>query len=595
MFMESRIYTKLSLCFALTLFLKISVSAQSYKFEILPQDNGLYKAVSNIKENDFMGEWRIICGTNKSVAIMWFIAPIFNDDIQKKKEESVKAFFLSDSGLYAQIYLSNGEVFTTKSVERTGELLWFANDCTSFTSNRRKLSDDLSRCSYFISQLRKYNIQKISVGDGTPDHLMTLMTPGFRSAATTDAMCKALIAKTGDQGQYGTFATKMSSSNSQGSYSSSATINILTFHQLICCLFGVVPENMTNSNLTFSYLKSYMSKYPQWNIKYTDYYAKVKCESGFDMSYRGCPIDEYSAYFFKKQDLYSYKITFAYRTGNYQADATKQFSSILNDLRQAGATRREIKPEGARRCIFGDYAGREYSIHLWDHENYSTVRLEIKVPRYTPLGGNENSNESSTASNHDNNLFESAIVKNYSQKLHMERSVSISSTDLVNKVLGMFMPMSEMWMLKSSLFHKSFIKAGGWDVIHEWKENGGFLKPPFSIIYLGRPIKSMRLYFSQKRDYCLDFQSFGISMEHKADMKKYAEEIIADMRREGFPLRELNASNSNIKHAWGCVSGDKFILVWANKFSRNSYDVFIEINRVGSDLHKSYKLVNNFL
>lgn len=380
MFMKSRIYTKLSLCFALTLFLKISVSAQSYKFEILPQKNGLYKAGSNIKENDFMGEWRIISGTNKSVAIMWFIAPIFNDDIQKKKEEAVKALFLSDSGLNAQIYLSNGEVFTTKSLERAGEVWWFAGDCSSFTSNRKKLSDVLSRCSYFMSQLRKYDIQKISVGDGTPDHLMTLMTPGFRSAATTDAMCKALIAKTGDQGQYGTFATKMSSSNSQGSYSSSATINILTFHQLICCLFGVVPDNTANRKITFSDLKTIMSNYPQLNIEYKKEHAVVKK----GMLYKGVPITEYEAFFPKNLNLLNYSVSFfydSYYTSNHKAEATKQFSSLLNEMRKSGATINETSTT-ATRSVKGYYKGREFYMHLYTHDpKWSSAYLEIYAPR----------------------------------------------------------------------------------------------------------------------------------------------------------------------------------------------------------------------
>lgn len=378
--MGSKIYTKLFLCFALTLFLTIGVSAQSYKFTITPQKNGLYKAVGNVKEKDFQGEWRIICGTNKSVAIMWFIAPIFNDDIQKKKEESVKAFILSDSGLYAQIYLSNGEVFTTKSVERTGELLWFASDCTSFTSNRRELSDDLSRCSYFISQLRKYNIQKISVGDGKPAHLMTLLTPGFRSAATTDAMCKALIAKTGDQGQYGTFATKMSSSNSQGSYSSSATINILTFHQLICCLFGVVPDNTSNRKITFSDLKTIMSNYPQLNIEYEKENAVVKK----GMLYKGVPITEYEAFFPRNLNLLNYSVSFfyhSYYTSNHKAEATKQFSSLQNEMRKSGATINEISTT-ATRSVKGYYKGREFYMHLYTHDpECSSVYLEIDAPR----------------------------------------------------------------------------------------------------------------------------------------------------------------------------------------------------------------------
>lgn len=78
-----------------------------------------------------------------------------------------------------------------------------------------------------MSRLRKVNIVKISVNG------KNLATPNFRSAATIDAMCKKLITKTGDQGQYGTAptgssatskktTTNRSSSSSSSNYSSSA-------------------------------------------------------------------------------------------------------------------------------------------------------------------------------------------------------------------------------------------------------------------------------------------------------------------------------------------------------------------------------------
>lgn len=487
----------------------------------------------------------------------------------------------SDQGLF-EIYLSNGETLSTYVNDAA---LMISFNMSKIKSKNNPSIDYTDNGNYAMYHLRHYDITKLKFAG------RIFETPNFHSAATIDAMCKSLISKTGDRGQYGSSLNRATNSNHQGSYAPTNT-NDMTFHQMMCCLFGVVPENMTNGNLTFSSLKSVMSKYPQWNIKYTDYFATVKSELGFDMAYRGCPIDEYNVFFLEKQNLYSYKISFSYKTGNYQADATKQFSSILNDLRQAGATRREIKPEGARRCIFGDYAGREYSIHLYDYKNYSTVSLEIKVPRYT--SGSKNANNPSTTSNQEKSLFGNAIIEKYSQQLHMERSVSVSSADIVNKVLGIFNPMSKMWELKSSLFHKSLSKAGGWEVVFGWQESGGFLKPPYPILYLGRPISPIDLYFDHKRDYCLDSQCFTIFMEHKADMNTYVKEVIADMQRAGFPLRKLNTSMSNIKHGWGCVSGDKFILIWTNK-SVSSYEVRIDIQPTGSDVHKSYKLVNNFL
>lgn len=56
-----------------------------------------------------------------------------------------------------------------------------------------------------MRQLRKYNIIKFSVNGKITS------TPNFRSAATIDAMCKTLISKTGDQGQYGSINTSSKS------------------------------------------------------------------------------------------------------------------------------------------------------------------------------------------------------------------------------------------------------------------------------------------------------------------------------------------------------------------------------------------------
>ena len=68
--------------------------------------------------------------------------------------------------------------------------------------------------AYVMKQLRKFNITKISING------KIVSTPNFRSAATIDAMCKTLISKTGDQGQYGSTNT---SSTSPGASSSTNT------------------------------------------------------------------------------------------------------------------------------------------------------------------------------------------------------------------------------------------------------------------------------------------------------------------------------------------------------------------------------------
>ena len=103
-----------------------------------------------------------------------------------------------------KLYLSNGEILTS---ETRGNGIWLTCGTHSLKSNKGKNDEN---GSYVMKQLRKYNITKISVNG----HEFT--TPNFRSAATIDAMCKKLITKTGDQGQYGG-STSVSSSKTTSS------------------------------------------------------------------------------------------------------------------------------------------------------------------------------------------------------------------------------------------------------------------------------------------------------------------------------------------------------------------------------------------
>lgn len=125
-----------------------------------------------------------------------------------------------------KLYFADGEILTNKEcVCSNGSL--YVNKTPHFTSNKRSLANTRENVAYVMSRLRKVNIVKISVGG------KEIATPNFRSAATIDAMCKKLITKTGDQGQYGSAptgkssttkktTTNRSSSSSSSNYSSSA-------------------------------------------------------------------------------------------------------------------------------------------------------------------------------------------------------------------------------------------------------------------------------------------------------------------------------------------------------------------------------------
>lgn len=92
-----------------------------------------------------------------------------------------------------QIKLSNGDVLSSFNCGCNMAYLWYEN-MRSFKVNN--ISKD-KYGAYSMSLLRTYDIVSITIDD------ITINTPGLRSAATFDAMCKTLISKTGDQGQYG--------------------------------------------------------------------------------------------------------------------------------------------------------------------------------------------------------------------------------------------------------------------------------------------------------------------------------------------------------------------------------------------------------
>ena len=111
--------------------------------------------------------------------------------IEKGKEGTIK------------FHLSNGEILSTAKGHGGG--LW--NHVGSQNLISSKTNTSTYNGSYAMQQLRKYNITKISVNG------KEFTTPGFRSAAMIDAMCRKLIAKTGDQGQYGSGSTTQSSTS----------------------------------------------------------------------------------------------------------------------------------------------------------------------------------------------------------------------------------------------------------------------------------------------------------------------------------------------------------------------------------------------
>ena len=163
-----------------------------------------------------------------------------------------------------RLYLKNGEVLTNNLAlydkDHYGCYLFTSNQ---FISNKKdNFANEYERGKYVMSRLRLYDIIKISINGEITE------TPNFWSSATIDAMCKDLVAKTGDQGQYGggssvSSATKRpansssttetrpntTSKSSNTTSTSSSLINVpalpkqMTEMQMIMHPFGVLVDN----------------------------------------------------------------------------------------------------------------------------------------------------------------------------------------------------------------------------------------------------------------------------------------------------------------------------------------------------------------
>lgn len=97
------------------------------------------------------------------------------------------------------VYLENGLSLTfTKCLSLPDySSFLYMTDAIEFLNGKQFLFNDSQRQTFAMSLLRLYNITKVSF-DGK-----AINTPKMRSAETFNAMCKTLIAKTGDQEQFG--------------------------------------------------------------------------------------------------------------------------------------------------------------------------------------------------------------------------------------------------------------------------------------------------------------------------------------------------------------------------------------------------------
>ena len=114
---------------------------------------------------------------------------------------------LAKDNISIQIKLSNGDILSCNEDIMVEEILLGERfSLASYLIKVNNVNKDKNGI-YIISLLRTYNIVSLTIG-GT-----TINTPNMRSADTFDAMCKTLVSKTGDQGQYGKRLTNNNNNN----------------------------------------------------------------------------------------------------------------------------------------------------------------------------------------------------------------------------------------------------------------------------------------------------------------------------------------------------------------------------------------------
>ena len=288
-------------------------------------------------------------------------------DIQSKKDTpcffSLSIGDLEDASFYTifsgdevkvQFHLSNGEVLSTDRAggDREGIKL----GAQQLRSSKPNTQNPFG--SYAMQQLRRYNITKIVVDDDE------FLTPDFRSAATIDAICKALIAHTGDQGQYGDAPATTTSL-----IASPALPKKMTEVQMVMHPFGALKKD----------LKGYTYRQVESDLKtlyndYVDVWEETtiinvfrKDGKGYDMSYKGfIPI---ASCIFQEGRLYSYQYEFYFdRDVHTKASVEAMAKAFVSALKKGGISLPKNFSDDSY-AVSGDYGSRSIIVAVHDIED----------------------------------------------------------------------------------------------------------------------------------------------------------------------------------------------------------------------------------
>jgi len=184
--------------------------AQAYSYELKTSESGnswYCRATANFTDTKSL-IFDVTAQVNKTLVLS--LAPSVFDDTNLT---TTLMYVSKDENVSISIRLENGEELST-SQGKKGSISWVHLGTQMLKSNRRTFADSNDASRYAVQQLRTHNITQIRFNG------ITMLTPAFRSAATIDAMCRDLQAKTGNQSQYS--FTDRNSSGSSSRYNAKA-------------------------------------------------------------------------------------------------------------------------------------------------------------------------------------------------------------------------------------------------------------------------------------------------------------------------------------------------------------------------------------
>ena len=183
----------------------LTASAQAYVYEHEIKENGWHECFTNDNNmyRDNTGElYHFFLDAQKdSYCVVGFVTRTIQFESKNKGIKLSK----KEEDFPIQFKLSNGYILKSDTLNSKHWDMIFRISSGGMTINNRILDDKSYQDA--MSLLRTYDIVAITV-EG-----ITINTPGLRSADTFDAMCKTLISKTGDQGQYGKRLTNNNNNN----------------------------------------------------------------------------------------------------------------------------------------------------------------------------------------------------------------------------------------------------------------------------------------------------------------------------------------------------------------------------------------------